>query len=71
MCILFWTYHHPKYALVLCSNRDEFADRETLRAHRWKEDDTIIGGKDCVASGTWLAVSTKGKLAAVLIVLVL
>lgn len=29
MCVGFYTLEHPEYALVLCSNRDEYLDRAT------------------------------------------
>ncbi|KAI0344468.1 DUF833-domain-containing protein [Trametopsis cervina] len=33
MCIGFWSLEHPDYALILCSNRDEFLARPTSAAH--------------------------------------
>lgn len=33
MCICFYTLQHPRYSLVLISNRDEFMARPTLPAH--------------------------------------
>ncbi|KAK7048756.1 NRDE protein-domain-containing protein [Favolaschia claudopus] len=32
MCVAFWTLDHPDYALILCSNRDEFLARPALPA---------------------------------------
>ncbi|KAF7791483.1 hypothetical protein EIP86_002499 [Pleurotus ostreatoroseus] len=33
MCIGFWSLEHPDYALILCSNRDEYLARPTTPAH--------------------------------------
>ncbi|KAK7462276.1 hypothetical protein VKT23_007877 [Stygiomarasmius scandens] len=32
MCVAFWTFDDPDYALILCSNRDEFLNRPTVNA---------------------------------------
>jgi len=50
-------------ASVLASNRDEYHDRPTRRAHRWDgEDAHIYAGKDLVRGGTWLGISARGRL---------
>jgi len=51
--------------LLLISNRDEFYQRDSKRAHYWNDAAHIFGGRDLEKSGTWLAVSKTGKLAAV------
>ncbi|KAA1474731.1 DUF833-domain-containing protein [Dentipellis sp. KUC8613] len=33
MCVAFWSLTHPAYALILCSNRDEYLARPTEPAH--------------------------------------
>ncbi|KAI0030994.1 DUF833-domain-containing protein [Vararia minispora EC-137] len=33
MCVGFWSLTHPDYALILCTNRDEYLDRPTAPAH--------------------------------------
>ncbi|WP_281646930.1 NRDE family protein [Parendozoicomonas sp. Alg238-R29] len=53
---------HP---LIMLSNRDEFYQRPTRKAHFWDKHPDIFGGLDLRAGGTWLAVSTKGRLAAI------
>ncbi|MFD1451974.1 NRDE family protein [Oceanobacillus sojae] len=66
MCLITFAYHaHPKYKLILLSNRDEFYNRPTLPARFWKDKPDILGGRDLLQLGTWLAVSKQGKFAAV------
>ena len=47
--------------LVIAANRDEFYARPTLPLHLWA-DQAILAGKDLQAGGTWLGVSTSGRL---------
>ena len=66
MClILFALNEHPEYKLILAANRDEFFNRETLRAHHWEENEKIIGGKDEVSNGTWLGLRVDGRFIAI------
>ncbi len=66
MCLITFAYQqHPKYKFILLSNRDEFYRRPTLPATFWKDKPDILGGRDLLQSGTWLAVSKQGKFAAV------
>lgn len=51
--------------LQLISNRDEFYRRPSRAAHYWQDFPHIYGGRDLEQQGTWLAISTSGKLAAV------
>ncbi|RDX53474.1 DUF833-domain-containing protein [Polyporus arcularius HHB13444] len=72
MCVGFWTLDHPEYALILCSNRDEYLDRPTTPAH-WHsfgpisaQDDqrgSVLSGRDLLAGGTWAGVSRTGRVA--------
>jgi uncharacterized protein with NRDE domain len=65
MClILFAKNAHPKYKLVLASNRDEFLNRPTSPSHFWTEHPQILAGKDEVGGGTWLGITKTGKFAA-------
>ncbi len=52
---------------MVAANRDEFYARPTLSAHWWDEPGIagIFGGRDLQARGTWLAVSSANRLAAV------
>jgi len=62
MCIFALSINsHPKYKLVLASNRDEFFNRETAFAHYW-ESSNILAGKDLKMGGTWLGIN-RDKLA--------
>lgn len=66
MCLIIFDWNPGKNTfLTLASNRDEFYERKSLSAHYWKDHPHIFGGRDCEMNGTWLAVSTDGKLAAV------
>jgi len=51
--------------LVFAANRDELHDRPTATAAWWSDKQTIYGGRDLKAGGTWLAVDRRGRLAAV------
>ncbi|KAK0445713.1 NRDE protein-domain-containing protein [Armillaria borealis] len=70
MCIAFWTLEHPEYALILCTNRDEFLDRPTLDAHfhsfgrnsNSKEED-VLSGIDVLGGGTWFGMTRAGRIA--------
>lgn len=66
MCLVFVSVkQHPKYKLVIAANRDEFYARKTAPAHFWSDHPEIVGGRDLEANGTWLGVSTKGRVALV------
>ncbi|MFN2239760.1 MAG: NRDE family protein [Thermoanaerobaculia bacterium] len=65
MCIIFVAFRtHPDYRLVVAANRDEFRDRPTEAAHRWKDGGGIIGGRDLRSGGTWMGIHTDGRFAA-------
>jgi uncharacterized protein with NRDE domain len=53
---------HPRYAVVLAANRDEFHARAALAADWWR-DPPILAGRDQVAGGTWLGVDRRGRYA--------
>ncbi len=66
MClILFANDIHPEYRLILAANRDEFHDRPTAAAGPWHDHPNIVGGRDLLAGGTWLAVTPEGRWGAV------
>lgn len=54
---------HPRYALLIAANRDEFHARVAEPAHWWSE--SILGGRDGVGGGTWFGVTTTGRWALV------
>ena len=50
---------------MFAANRDEAHERPTAPAGWWDDDDSILGGRDLQAGGSWLAVDRRGRLAAV------
>lgn len=63
MCIAAFMWQaHPLYPFLLLLNRDEYHNRPT-KPVGWWEGGEIIGGKDQVAGGTWLACSKHGRVA--------
>ncbi|TGK97029.1 NRDE family protein [Leptospira brenneri] len=64
MCLVVIAYRvHPEYPLIIVSNRDEFFERPTESLHLWNSRPEILAGKDLKAGGTWLGVSSLGKVA--------
>lgn len=55
---------HADYPLIILANRDEFYARPTEGLSLWSNTD-FYAGKDLQAGGTWLAISKKGKFAAI------
>jgi len=66
MCIIFIAWRvHPKHQVLVIGNRDEFYDRETRQAYEWEDHTHIVGGRDQRRNGSWMAVSKKGRFAAI------
>jgi uncharacterized protein with NRDE domain len=66
MCLIVFAYNcHPRYRLILGANRDEYRDRPSEQARFWPDAPHILAGRDRQAGGTWLGVTTDGKLAAI------
>ena len=69
MCIIIFAYQaDSRYSLVVAANRDEFFSRPTRDADFWTDNDAhhpVLAGKDLVAGGTWLGLTTSGRFAAV------
>ncbi len=66
MClILLALKSHPACKLILAANRDEYYDRPTAPAAFWKGAPDLLAGKDLRAGGTWLGITTKGRIAAI------
>lgn len=56
---------HPGYQWVLAANRDEFHNRASAPAAFWPDARSIFGGRDLVQGGSWLALSLRGRCAAI------
>jgi uncharacterized protein with NRDE domain len=57
---------HPRFPLVIAANRDEYFARPTLPLDWWSPAPTgpkILSGRDLDAVGTWMGISTTGRLA--------
>ncbi len=66
MCLIAFAHDsHPRYRLVLMANRDEYRDRPTEPASFWSDAPFVLAGRDLQGGGTWLGVTTAGKVAAV------
>ena len=64
MCLLVLSWQPGSPApLVLAGNRDEFHERPAAPADWW--DESIVGGRDLRAGGTWLAAHRDGRFAVV------
>jgi uncharacterized protein with NRDE domain len=66
MCLLLLALNRvPGRPWLLLGNRDEFHARPTAPARAWDDAHDIVGGRDLLAGGTWLAVHRAGRYAAV------
>lgn len=72
MCVGFWSLEHPDYALILCTNRDEFLSRPTMAAqfHSFglstecdSQQGSVLSGRDLLAGGSWLGINRYGRVA--------
>lgn len=66
MCLILFAWKaHPRYALVLAANRDEFHERPSAAADFWPRRPDLLAGRDLQAGGTWLGITRSGRFAAV------
>jgi uncharacterized protein with NRDE domain len=66
MCLIALAWRaHPRYRLALIANRDESHARPTAPAGFDPDAADVYGGRDLLQGGSWLQVSTRGRLAAV------
>ena len=65
MCLLAWIHRtHPDAPLVVAANRDEVLDRPSVAMTVLREaGPRVVGGRDELAGGTWLAVNHHGVAA--------
>jgi uncharacterized protein with NRDE domain len=54
-----------RFPLIVAANREEDHLRPTLPADFWPDAPDILGGRDELQGGTWLAISRTGRFAAV------
>jgi uncharacterized protein with NRDE domain len=57
---------HPRYALVIAANRDEFLHRPAAALDWWQPApaaEPVLGGRDLQAGGTWMGLSAAGRIA--------
>ncbi|HEX9649227.1 MAG TPA: NRDE family protein [Cyclobacteriaceae bacterium] len=63
MCLVVFSYKkHLNYKLIIAANRDEFYHRPTQPADFWHDSPNLLGGRDLEANGTWMGVTTEGKV---------
>ena len=66
MCLIAFALGvHPRWPLVLIGNRDEFHARAATAAEFQPDAPHVYGGRDLEKQGSWLQVSSRGRLAAV------
>jgi uncharacterized protein with NRDE domain len=56
----------PGLPLVVAANRDEFYARPAESPRVLSSDPLVVGGRDLVAGGSWLATSAKGLVVGIL-----
>ena len=67
MCLVAIAWRaHPRYPLIIAGNRDEAHARPSTPAGWWADTPLVLGGRDEVAGGSWLAVSRTGRIAVVI-----
>lgn len=66
MCLIALAHRaSERFPLILAANRDEDYDRASHDAHFWPDFPDILGGRDAVLGGTWLAITRQARFAAV------
>ena len=66
MCLILFAYRaHPNYPLLVAANRDELFDRPSAQASFWPDAPQLLAGRDLLAGGTWLGITTGGRFAAI------
>ena len=65
MCLIAVSIRTGHFPLVIAANRDEDYERPTLPAAFWSDAPDILGGRDALHGGSWLAVTRDGRFAAV------
>ncbi|MGM3389377.1 NRDE family protein [Stutzerimonas stutzeri] len=65
MCLIVFAWR-PQHSvpLIVAANRDEFYDRPSLPLGHWQDAPGVVGGIDLQGGGTWMAVTERGRFAA-------
>lgn len=66
MCLIAFAINaSARWPLVIAANRDEFLDRPSLPLARWTSasGQEVISGRDLHAGGTWLGMTSGGRMA--------
>ncbi|MEI7568870.1 MAG: NRDE family protein [Alcaligenaceae bacterium] len=53
----------PEWPLIVVANRDELHLRPTEAAQPWPDAPDLLAGRDLQAGGTWLGITTAGRVA--------
>ncbi len=66
MCLIAIAHRaSARFPLILAANRDEDYDRASHGAHFWPDFPEVLGGRDGLRGGTWLAINRQARFAAV------
>lgn len=66
MCLILFSFRaHRHFPLVVAANRDEHHNRPAAPAAFWEDHPDIYGGRDLEKGGTWMALHTDGRFAAI------
>jgi uncharacterized protein with NRDE domain len=66
MCLIVLAHRaSTRFPFVLAANRDEDYERPSRSAHFWEDAADVLGGRDARYAGSWLAITRRGRVAAV------
>jgi uncharacterized protein with NRDE domain len=66
MCMLVLAWQaHPRYALVVAANRDEYHERPAAPLAKWPGPAELLAGRDLRAQGTWLGIERDRRFGVV------
>ncbi|HEU4886751.1 MAG TPA: NRDE family protein [Thermoanaerobaculia bacterium] len=66
MCLIVLAHRaNARFPFILAANRDEDYERPSHAADFWPDAPDVLGGRDAVHGGSWLAMAKSGRFAAV------
>ena len=66
MCLIVFAWQqHRECPFLLAANRDEQHARPAAPMEWWPDSESVLGGRDLQAGGTWLALAQNGRFACV------